>query len=55
VTINYGNDVRESNSTRHPLSRDTPELERRTQAMPAVQVANPAAESVEININIMDY
>jgi hypothetical protein len=36
VTIDNGDDVRESNSICLPVSRDTPELERRAKAMPAV-------------------
>jgi hypothetical protein len=50
VTINRGNDVRESNSTRLPVSRDTPELERWAKAMSAVQVADPAAVRCEVNV-----
>src|SRR5262249_47220715 len=50
VTIDHSDDVRESNSTRLPVSRDTPKLERWAKSMPAVQIADPTAVSVEIDI-----
>src|SRR5215470_2016707 len=55
VTIDRGNDVRESNSIRLPVGRDTPELERRRQAIPAVEVADPATVSVEISVINRDH
>jgi hypothetical protein len=50
VTIYNGDDMRKSNSARPPVSRDTPELERRTKTMPAVQITDPTAVSVEIDV-----
>ena len=52
VTIDNSNNMREHNSTRYPVSRDAPERERRTQAVPAVEVADPTAVSVEIESSI---
>jgi hypothetical protein len=50
VTIDHGNDVRESNSIRLPVGRDSPQLERRAKAMPTVQISDPAAICCEINV-----
>jgi hypothetical protein len=50
VTINHGNDMRERNSARFPASCDMPECEGWAKAMPAVQIPDPAAVSVEIDV-----
>jgi hypothetical protein len=50
VTIDHGDDVRESNSTRLPVGSDMSEGEGRAKAMPTVQITDPTAVSVEIDV-----